>query len=337
MIPSVRVRLILKIFEVMKAIEWREMDLVLSEFGFLGSDFEGGYTDTLLHRLRTGGDVQLTELAAHYEISIPEPPSATITVSREADRLWQPDRFRLFISHTSLNRKFAHDIKRQLAPRGFSCFVAHDDIEPSAPWERDLRLALKSMDGLLALLTEDFQKSSWTDQEIGCAIVREVPIVPLSMPLMPYGFISHIQTLRKSAIPAGMGAKTIAQIFMATTARQKIARSCIACLSSAPNYADATTAADMIDTGERIEPALLQRLFDATCENSQILPAHYVANKIDALFSANKFVPNINGAVDRFLSLPAYSRDVDIEKWLRRFGAKIPERTLGEADSELPF
>ena len=78
---------------------------------------------------------------------------------------------------------------------GISCFVAHSDIEPTRTWQKEIEKALFSMDVLIALMTEDFSDSNWTDQEIGVAIGRNVLILPIRMGADPYGFIGKYQAI----------------------------------------------------------------------------------------------------------------------------------------------
>jgi len=79
-----------------------------------------------------------------------------------------------------------------------SCFVAHLSIRPTREWQDEIERALFSMDALIALLTKDFQKSNWTDQEISIALGRKVPVIPLKIEKSPYGFIGKIQAIHYS-------------------------------------------------------------------------------------------------------------------------------------------
>ena len=76
-----------------------------------------------------------------------------------------------------------------------AAFVAHEDIEPMKEWEIEIEHALSSMHLLVALLTERFSESKWTDQEIGFAVGRKVPIVPVRMGKDPYGFMGKYQAI----------------------------------------------------------------------------------------------------------------------------------------------
>jgi hypothetical protein len=54
------------------------------------------------------------------------------------------------------------------------------------------------MDGLVALMTDNFHDSQWTDQEIGYAFARQVPIIAVRLGSDPYGFIGKFQALTTS-------------------------------------------------------------------------------------------------------------------------------------------
>ena len=114
-------------------------------------------------------------------------------------RLWGIGAIRVFISHVSENKRLAHDIKRHLAGWNIAAFVAHDDIEPSREWARELFRALNSMDLLVALLTSRFHESLWTDQEIGFAFGREKQVLAVQVDQAPYGFMADFQAITRVA------------------------------------------------------------------------------------------------------------------------------------------
>jgi hypothetical protein len=51
------------------------------------------------------------------------------------------------------------------------------------------------MDALVALLSPDFHDSDWTDQEVGVAIGRGVPLIAVRLGLDPYGLMGKGQGL----------------------------------------------------------------------------------------------------------------------------------------------
>src|SRR5690606_17271888 len=74
-------------------------------------------------------------------------------------------------------------------------FVAHNDIEPTREWQDEIESALSTMDAMVAVLVPGFPESKWTDQEVGVAIGRRVPIGPLKAGRDPYGLIGKYQAL----------------------------------------------------------------------------------------------------------------------------------------------
>jgi hypothetical protein len=106
---------------------------------------------------------------------------------------------RIFISHSHHDREIAGEIKKRLASYGASVFVAHDDIRPTQEWQDAIIDNLKTCDAFLALLTDRFGDSDWTDQETGIAVALDKVIIPIKIDLDPYGFIGKYQALRWSS------------------------------------------------------------------------------------------------------------------------------------------
>ena len=112
-------------------------------------------------------------------------------------RIWgDEERFRLFLSHVSKFKGETAELKNKLAWFGVSCFVAHEDIEPEKEWQEEIEVALGSMHAFAALLTADFHKSKWTDQEVGFAYARRVPFISVRLEIDPYGFMGKFQAVR---------------------------------------------------------------------------------------------------------------------------------------------
>lgn len=107
--------------------------------------------------------------------------------------------FRLFISHISADKEKALRLRACLEPYAIAAFVAHEDIHPTKAWEQELLRGLHTMDALLAMHTRGFAASSWTQQEIGGAVIRGVKIISFKMGEDPTGFLAQRQALlRKS-------------------------------------------------------------------------------------------------------------------------------------------
>jgi hypothetical protein len=111
----------------------------------------------------------------------------------EVRRLWLDGRFRLFLSHVSKHKVAVSSLKEALRFCGVDAFVAHEDIEPSLDWQREIELGLRSMHALAAIITPDFHDSRWTDQEVGWALGRGIPVVPVRLGADPYGLMGRFQ------------------------------------------------------------------------------------------------------------------------------------------------
>jgi TIR domain len=110
-------------------------------------------------------------------------------------RVWGDTGYKVFLSHKTEVKKKTAAIKDALKLFGISAFVAHEDIHPTKAWQEEIENALTSMNSFVALLSENFHESNWTDQEVGFALGRGVPVVCVKLGRDPYGFIGKFQAL----------------------------------------------------------------------------------------------------------------------------------------------
>lgn len=112
-------------------------------------------------------------------------------------KIWDNEsNFKIFLSHKVSFKEETSLIKKELLSYGISSFVAHEDIHPTSQWQNEIENALDTMDGFVALMTEDYHKSYWTDQEVGYAFARKVPIIAIHLGKDPYGFLGKFQALK---------------------------------------------------------------------------------------------------------------------------------------------
>ena len=109
-------------------------------------------------------------------------------------RIWG-NGFRVFLSHKTSVKAETAVLKDRLRLFGVSAFVAHEDIYPTKIWQNEIENALASADGFVALMTGDFHESDWTDQEVGYALARGIPVVAVRLGRDPYGFIGKFQAI----------------------------------------------------------------------------------------------------------------------------------------------
>jgi TIR domain len=98
-----------------------------------------------------------------------------------------------FISHHHDDLGLAERVSVPLRTFGFSGFIAHRDLDSGSEWLEEIKRKLREAAVLIAIVTPSFASSDWTDQEVGFAIGRDVPVVPIKGGQTPYGFMGHIQ------------------------------------------------------------------------------------------------------------------------------------------------
>jgi len=107
----------------------------------------------------------------------------------------------VFSSYHHEDRVLAGRIKEKLEATGFTAFLAHGDIEVAAEWRAEILKHLDSCLGLVAVVTEKFAVSPWTNQEVGIAIGKGKPIVSMifcaTNKVLP-GFLESLQGIAAS-------------------------------------------------------------------------------------------------------------------------------------------
>lgn len=188
-------------------------------------------------------------------------------------RLWGVDNnLRLFISHRDTHKKEATYIKESLQRIGIASFVAHKDIEPTKLWENEIKLALSTMDIFLALLTDDFFDSVWTNQEVGVAFAKGTPIIPLKYTINPKGFISSIQALqyKKEQIARDVAKCIFSDNLINMSIKNKIAMALVSLLTTANNWKTSEELWTILASANTIEGATVDALVEAFNINSQV-------------------------------------------------------------------
>ena len=189
----------------------------------------------------------------------------THTVSNSAQkRIWKDDFFRLFISHKTEDKINISNLKAQLAQYGISCFVAHEDIEPTKQWADEIENALFTMDACVAIMTTKYHDSSWTDHEVGCAYGRHVPVIAVRMGTDPYGLIGRFQAL--SASWEDLAEKLMAVLIKYSAVKDAYIKSVAAC----NDYEQGNLLAKMLPHIKDLTTEQIDRLIDAWYSNSQV-------------------------------------------------------------------
>lgn len=108
------------------------------------------------------------------------------------------NQIKTFICHSSKDKKVAGLFKAFFERYfGFEVFLAHEDIPPSAEWDSEILMNLKKSDLFIPLISADFEKAIFANQEIGMAIAWGIKIIPIKIDnTNPCGFISKLQAYK---------------------------------------------------------------------------------------------------------------------------------------------
>ncbi len=108
----------------------------------------------------------------------------------DSDPAWPINGLRIFVSHCAAVRGTFERLKLEFGHLGLNFFLAHDDIQGGENWRAALIRALKSMDAFISVHSIGFSQSPWTNQEVGFALARDVPIVCILNGEPPEGFLN---------------------------------------------------------------------------------------------------------------------------------------------------
>lgn len=199
-------------------------------------------------------------------------------------RIWGELPFRLFISHVSAHKENVSKLKVDLAVFGISGFVAHEDITPGIEFQEEMEKALHSMNGLVALLTTDFHQSAWTDQEVGFAMGRKIPVIGIRLGQDPYGFIGRQQGLPGNFADTKNMAEGIVEILLRNDhAKKRLQEALIFSFEKAINFAASKAVIKKLEYLEYISDDDLSRLELACESNDQVGKSWGVPERVKKL------------------------------------------------------
>ena len=209
---------------------------------------------------------------------------------------WGGTGLRVLLSHSHVDKASASELKAQLDLLGVQSFVAHEDIEPTRQWLDEMRIALDSMHILVALVTEEFKLSKWTDQEVGYAVASRAAVIPVGLGLTPYGFMSSVQALRGSESQADWAKAIVKFAFEQPTLAVAGFRSFLSALDDCPRYEVADTLRDeILPLVDKWTPKREQRFAKHYNCNAQVYEA--------ARYGGSMFIEELNRRAKGHFSL----------------------------------
>lgn len=264
---STRISLLKEISNRLQVEEWPLVDLTLSQFGLPTSEsWSGNRHSYVLEMCKSATDDKLIELSQHVGYILEEAPKPGIDPP-----FWRKRMFRLFISHLSAEKVFAAQIQEALLNYGISGFVAHNDIEPTLEWQTQIETALATADSLVALLHPAFHQSNWTDQEIGFAMGRGLPVFAIRFGQDPYGFIGRFQGFTGGGKSAEALASELFDSYRKNKQTQKrMAEVLLNLFEDSGSFASAKVRIGYLEELESWDAAFVPRLEAMVESNSQI-------------------------------------------------------------------
>lgn len=277
--PSQRVTLIKEIGSRLVVEEWPLIDVTLKQFGLPWSDDWRGSKESYLFEMIQGAeDQQLIDLGVHVGLPLQE------AAPRLDPPFWRKGMLRLFITHLATNRAYAAQLQEALLRYGISGFVAHNDIEPTQEWQTQIETALATCDALVALLHPNFHQSNWTDQEIGFAMGRGVPVFSVRFGNDPYGFIGRFQAFNGQAKAADALAGELFDAYRRSKETQRrMAEVLVGLFEESGSFAEAKSWIGYLEELQIWDPAFSTRIAAAAKGNSQVREAWGVPERVAAL------------------------------------------------------
>lgn len=277
---SQRVQLLKEISQRLAPEDWPLIDITLAQFQLpTANEWEGEKSTYVLHMVKSAADPVLLDLAQHVGFSFPEAAKPGVEPP-----FWRKRMFRLFVTHLSSEKVFAAELQEALLRFGISSFVAHNDIEPTLEWQAQIETALATADSLVALLHPKFHLSNWTDQEIGFAMGRGLPVFAVRFGQDPYGFIGRFQAFAGHGKSAVTLARELFDSYRKNKHSQKRMAEILVCLlEDSASFADAKARIGYLEELETWSTGFSARIAAAVDANSQISGSWGVPERVASL------------------------------------------------------
>ncbi|MEM6899419.1 MAG: toll/interleukin-1 receptor domain-containing protein [Pseudomonadota bacterium] len=233
-------------------------------------------------------------------------------------RIWRSNSIKMFISHRDTSKAKAHQLAELMLEYGVSCFVAHDSIEPDEDWQNEIEKALQSMDVMLAFITDDLFDSPWTNQEIGYALARDVPVISIKLGRVdPIGFIRNRQAIKGHSSDMRQNAQNIWTTLEKRMAGQSALRNAVLWRFIRSNsFAAASERFKAIQKLGKLTQEEVDKLILAFNNNNQISGCY-------DLTTSGKFLQLINSMTKQPYAVKKGKLEIDFQD--------------GDLDEEIPF
>lgn len=86
---------------------------------------------------------------------------------------------KVFLSYANSDATYANLLARSLKKKGVDAFVLHEQLASGSEWDEMLRKELKESSAFIALISDNWNRSSWAALEYGAAFAMGKKIIPV--------------------------------------------------------------------------------------------------------------------------------------------------------------
>jgi TIR domain len=276
---SKRIHLMREIAARLGTEDYSLIDVTLRQFSLPVSDeWSESKSAYVLRMIEGADDDSLVELAQHVGSNAEALPQGI------DPPFWRKGMFRLFVSHLATHKVSAGKLQEAALEFGISCFVAHNDIEPTQEWQTQIETALATCDAVVALLHPEFHKSNWTDQELGFGMGRGVPVFAIRLGQDPYGFLGRFQAFHGNGKNASTIAKELFDAFRKGKQTQKrMSEVLVGLFEESGSFAEAKERIGYLEEVTTWDGSYVSRIRAAVKNNSQVSGSWGIPERVKAL------------------------------------------------------
>jgi hypothetical protein len=138
---------------------------------------------------------------------------------------------------------------------------------------------------MAVFLHRGFRESSWCDQEVGFALARRVPVLPIAIDVMPYGFMGKWQAARcmPNENPYQVSNKVLQWLVRTPSAQAAMTEGLVTAFEQSGSYDTTRRIYSMLADMPAFTPLQLQRLETAAKNNGEVRDAFYNSNTVPNL------------------------------------------------------
>ena len=180
--------------------------------------------------------------------------------------------------------------------------MAHDTIEPMAQWKAEILKGLETMEIMLAFVTDDFHQRTWTDQEVGFALGRNIPVLSLKLQQSdPEGFIGDQQALRGSLNDPAASVPDIYELLAEKLGnKERLQSGLISAFVASPSFDETRRRFDRVDeVVNSLSDDEVASVTDGFAVNDQLYRSIYLTNRYQRLCRFLKHTTGKDYVIDR--------------------------------------